>query len=441
MQLNLPADPLTGLLFGLLAGTGLALVLLLVWIGRRLGRLEAAARSGLEESRREARQNRAETAAENQRLRAEIAAGQKSHLDSLLRTITELGKLQAENLEAVEKRIRLLTEANNARLERLRETLEQQLKTLQENNEKKLDEMRRTVDEKLQSTLEKRLGESFKLVSERLEAVQRGLGEMQSLASGVGDLKRMLTNVKARGTWGEVQLGEILDQVLTPDQFARNVQTKAGSGAIVEFAIRLPGRDKEGPVWLPVDAKFPQEDYQRLLEAAEAADSEAVAKSAAALARAIEKSAAEIAEKYLDPPRTTDFAILFLPTEGLYAEVLRQPGMVEKLQRNYRIVAAGPTTLAALLNSLRMGFRTLAIEQRSSEVWQLLAAVKTEFSRFEEVLLKVKKQLETAAGTIEKTGVRTRAMERKLRAVEELPANEAARLLELDDGPPEESET
>jgi DNA recombination protein RmuC len=437
MQLNLPADPLIGLFGLLLAGLAAFLIFLLVRLSRRLGRLEEAVREGAAENRREARENRTEAAAESQRLRAEIAAGQKSHLDTVIRTLSELGRLQAENLAAVEKRIKLLTEANDARLEKLRETLEQQLRELQESNQKKLDEMRRTVDEKLQSTLEKRLGESFRLVSERLEAVQRGLGEMQSLASGVGDLKRMLTNVKTRGTWGEVQLGEILDQVLTPDQYARNVQTRAGSAAVVEYAIRLPGREEDSPVWLPVDAKFPQEDYQRLLEAAEAADSEAVAKAAAALARAVEKAAGEIAEKYLDPPRTTDFAILFLPTEGLYAEVLRQPGMVEKLQRRYRIVAAGPTTLAALLNSLRMGFRTLAIEKRSSEVWQILAAVKSEFSRFEEILAKVKKQLETAAGTLEKTGVRTRAMERKLRQVEELPATAAARLLELDDGPPD----
>jgi len=435
MHLNLPADPLAGLLLVLLAGGGLIFVLLLAWFSRRLARLEAAAAKNLADSRREARENRAETAAENQRLRAEIAAGQKSHLDSLVRTITEIGRSQAESLEAVENRIKLLTAANDARLERLRDTLERQLKTLQESNEKKLDEMRRTVDEKLQSTLEKRLGESFRLVSERLEAVQRGLGEMQSLASGVGDLKRMLTNVKARGTWGEVRLGEILDQILTPEQYARNVRTKAGSSAIVEYAIRLPGLDDRNPVWMPIDAKFPQEDYQRLLEAAEAADSAAVSRCTAELSRALEKAAREIAEKYLDPPRTTDFAIMFLPTEGLYAEALRQPGMVDKLQRRFRIVVAGPTTLAALLNSLRMGFRTLAIEKRSSEVWQVLAAVKTEFGKFEEILLKVKKQLETAAGTIEKTGVRTRAMERKLRQVEELPNEEAARLLELEDGP------
>jgi DNA recombination protein RmuC len=282
--------------------------------------------------------------------------------------------------------------------------------------------------------LEKRLGESFRLVSEQLEAVARGLGEMQKLASGVGDLKRMLTNVKTRGTWGEFQLGDILAQLLTPEQYAQNVKTKAGSDAIVEFAIRLPGRgENDTPVWLPIDAKFPQEDYLRLLDAAEQADREACERAASGLARAVEKAAAEITGKYLDPPRTTDFAILFLPTEGLYSEILRRPGLVEKLQADYRITVAGPTTLAALLNSLRMGFRTLAIEQRSSEVWQTLAAVKTEFSKFAVILEKVRRQLETAAGTIEQTGVRTRALERRLRAVEELPEAEAARLLKLDD--------
>ncbi|MBN2707222.1 MAG: DNA recombination protein RmuC, partial [Deltaproteobacteria bacterium] len=318
------------------------------------------------------------------------------------------------------------------RLERLRETVARQLQGLQENNEKKLEEMRRTVDEKLQNTLEKRLGESFRLVSERLEAVQRGLGDMRNLASGVGDLKRMLTNVKARGTWGEFQLGDILEQILAPEQYARNVQPKAGSGEIVEYAVRLPGAASEMEVWLPIDAKFLLEDYQRLLEAAAAADAEAEEKATGALLRSLQTSAREIALKYLDPPRTTDFAIMFLPTEGLYAEALRRPGLVETLQRQFRIVIAGPTTLAALLNSLRMGFRTLAIERRSSEVWKLLAAVKTEFGRFGETLERLKKQLDTASTTIDKTGVRTRAMARVLREVEALPDTEAERLLALE---------
>jgi DNA recombination protein RmuC len=302
------------------------------------------------------------------------------------------------------------------------------MKSLQENNEKKLDQMRQTVDEKLQSTLEKRLGESFKLVSERLEAVQRGLGDMQNLATGVGDLKRMLTNVKARGTWGEYQIGDILEQILTPDQFGKNVQPKDGTSEIVEYAIRLPGQDDSSNVWLPIDSKFPQEDYQRLVDAAEIADSDAVEQSTTALIRSIQNSAKDIADKYIEPPQTTDFAIMFLPTEGLYSEVLRQPGMVENLQQKFRVVVAGPTTLAAILNSLRMGFRTLAIEKRSSEVWTILSAVKTEFGKFGDVLLKVKKQLDTASNTIEKTGARTRAMERKLRGVEELPTDESTNL-------------
>jgi DNA recombination protein RmuC len=295
--------------------------------------------------------------------------------------------------------------------------------------------MRETVDEKLQSTLEKRLGESFKLVSERLEAVQHGLGEMQNLATGVGDLKRMLTNVKARGTWGEVQLSALLEQVLTPDQYGKNVNIKDGSQESVEYAIRLPGSDDdpESCVWMPIDSKFPQEDYLRLAESADAADAEGVQKATAALIRSIHNSAKEIRDKYIDPPKTTDFAIMFLPTEGLYAEVLRQPGQVEKIQQDYRVVIAGPTTLSAILNSLRVGFRTLAIEKRSSEVWKVLAAVKTEFGRFGDVLGKVKRQLKTASSTITQTEVRTRAMERKLRAVEELPAEATTEVLELPD--------
>jgi len=314
------------------------------------------------------------------------------------------------------------------------ETLDTQLKSLQQANEKKLDQMRQTVDEKLQNTLEKRLAESFKIVSERLEAVQRGLGEMQSLATGVGDLKRVLTNVKARGTWGEVQLGALLEQILTPDQYARNVQTREGSRETVEYAIRLPGagNDSRAAVcWLPIDSKFPQEDYLRLVSAADAADLDAVEKATVSLIRAVRSSAKEIADKYLDPPGTTDFAIMFLPTEGLYAEILRQPGLMEKLQQTFRVVVAGPTTLSAILSSLRMGFRTLAIEKRSSEVWNVLAAVKTEFGKFGDVLAKVKNHLDAASNTIDQTGVRTRAMKRKLREVEQLPMDASEKLLGL----------
>ncbi|MBW2247436.1 MAG: DNA recombination protein RmuC, partial [Deltaproteobacteria bacterium] len=306
---------------------------------------------------------------------------------------------------------------------------------LQESNEKKLDQMRETVDEKLQTTLEKRLGQSFKLVSERLEAVQHGLGEMQNLATGVGDLKRVLTNVKARGTWGEVQLGALLEQILTPDQYDKNVRIRADSQERVEYAIRLPGQDDnpESCVWMPIDSKFPQEDYLRLVEAADTADGDAVQKATAALLRSVHSSAKEIRDKYLNPPATTDFAIMFLPTEGLYAEVLRQPGQVEKIQQDYRIVVAGPTTLSAILSSLRIGFRTLAIEKRSSEVWKVLAAVKTEFGKFGHILKTVKRQLNTASNTIDQTGVRTRVMERKLRTVQELPSEESTKILELPD--------
>jgi DNA recombination protein RmuC len=439
----------------------------------------------------DARLGREEAAKSARELREEVAAVQKATTETVLQIIAEMGKAQQERLAEVEGRIKELTEANRGDLEKIRATLAEQLKNLQtsneskldqlrqvqkerlealearvrevlesnrqglekvrvglddrlkilqEGNEKKLDQMRQTVDEKLQSTLEKRLGESFKLVSERLESVQRGLGEMQSLATGVGDLKRVLTNVKTRGTWGEVQLGAILEQILTPEQYEKNVKTREHSQDMVEYAIKLPGsgRDADSIVWLPIDSKFPQEDYQRLLLAAEAADCDAVEKATAALVRAILLNAKEISSKYLNPPRTTDFAIMFLPTEGLYAEILRQPGLTEKLQQEHRVVIVGPTTLSATLSSLRMGFRTLAIEKRSSEVWEVLSAVKTEFGKFGEVLSRVKKQLKSAANTIDATEVRTRQMANKLKSVEELPATQAEQLLGLDEPPPDE---
>ena len=364
---------------------------------------------GLERTiREEFRALREESARAARELRDEIGAGQRASAESLSRTLGES-------------------------VERVRSTLDLQLKSLQESNEKKLEQMRATVDEKLQSTLEKRLGESFKLVSERLEAVQRGLGEMQNLAAGVSDLKRILSNVKARGTWAEVQLGALMEQILAPDQYARNVSVREDSREFVEYAVRLPGPDSgpETPVWLPIDSKFPQEDYLRLLEAAERADPEGTERAAAALARAIQTAAKDIAEKYIAPPRTTDFAIMFLSTEGLYAEVLRQPGQVEELQRRYRVVIAGPTTLAAILSSLRLGFQTLALQKHSREVWEILAAVKTEFGKFGETLGKVKKRLHEASEAIERTEVRTRAMERKLRGVEQLPGERAEEVLEL----------
>ncbi|CAD6550637.1 DNA recombination protein RmuC [Paraburkholderia metrosideri] len=326
-----------------------------------------------------------------------------------------------------------LTEANDRRFAEVRATIEQRLKDIEANNSAKLEEMRRTVDEKLHATLEQRLGESFKLVSDRLEQVHRGLGEMQTLAAGVGDLKKVLTNVKTRGTWGEVQLEALLEQLLTADQYAKNVATVPKSSDRVEFAIKLPGRAEQGsaatPVWLPIDAKFPREDYERLIDAQERADPVAVEEASRSLEARIRAEARAIAEKYVSPPHTTDFALLFLPTEGLYAEVLRRPGLSDLLQRDYRVTIAGPTTLTALLNSLQMGFRTLAIEKRSSEVWQVLGAVKTEFGKFGDVLAKTKAQLETVTRSIEAAETRTRMMNRKLRDVEALPGDEASGLL------------
>lgn len=405
-------------------------ILLLIIVKRSSGGESARLEHLLREEFRLGREESARSARE---LREEMAANQRSSSDTVVNTMKALGNSQNGQLETVTSQIREMTNSNELRLEGLRSTVDEQMKNLQQNNEKKLEQMRATVDEKLQSTLEKRLGESFKLVSERLEAVQRGLGEMQSLANGVGDLKRVLTNVKTRGTWGEFHLGAILEQILTPDQYAENVQTKEGSGERVEFAIKLPGRaeDNDSIVWLPIDAKFPQEDYQRLCDASEAADAEAVKKAQESLVRSVEASAREIHDKYLNPPFTTDFAIMYLPTEGLYAEVYRHPGMIEKLQHQLRVTVAGPSTLAAFLNSLRMGFRTLAIEKRSSEVWQILAAVKTEFDKFGNVLVKVKRQLASASNTIEETERRTRAMARKLKDVEQLPEDTAEEILSL----------
>ncbi|MGI5014117.1 MAG: DNA recombination protein RmuC [Janthinobacterium lividum] len=322
-----------------------------------------------------------------------------------------------------------LTESNAQRMLEVRGTLETKIRDLQLDNAKRLEEMRQTVDEKLHATLETRLTESFRQVSERLEKVHQGLGEMQALAIGVGDLKRVLTNVKTRGTWGEVQLEMLLEQVLTVDQYAKNVETVAGSNARVEFAIKLPGVVDGGPpLWLPIDAKFPKEQYERLLEAAETADAEGVARFGAELERAVRGEAKTICEKYVSPPQTTDFAILFLPTEGLYAEVMRRPGLADDLQRSLRVTIAGPSTLSALLNSLQMGFRTLALEKRSSEVWQVLGAVKTEFTKFGDVLATTKATLEKAAKNIESAEVRSRQMARKLKSVEALPS-EAAQLM------------
>ena len=360
--------------------------------------------------------------------------GDSERVERVLREEQRAGRGElAESLARLAEQLRQtlsgLTADNEKRLNEVRATLDAQLKSLQTDNAAQLEKMRVIVDEKLQSTLNTRLGESFKLISERLEAVQRGLGEMQSLATGVGDLKRVLSNVKTRGTFGEVQLGALLEQMLTADQYAANVATVPHSNERVEFAIRLPGQDRDAPVWLPVDCKFPIEDYQRLLDAQERADVEAAAAAAHALERRVREEAKTIRAKYVAPPHTTDFAILFLPTEGLYAEVIRRPGLFEVLQREHRVTIAGPTTLTAILNALQMGFRTLAIEQRSSEVWQLLGAVKNEFGKFGDILDKVRKKLAEASRQIDETGVRSRAIERKLRNVESLPVSESQALL------------
>ena len=356
--------------------------------------------------------------------------------------MTHIATLQNNQIDMFAQQLAKLTESNERRLGEVRTTLEQKLKDIEANNAARLDEMRRTVDEKLHATLEQRLGESFRMVSDRLEQVHRGLGEMQMLAQGVGDLKRVLTNVKTRGTWGEVQLEMLLQQILTPEQYARNVETVPNSGARVEFAIRLPGKEVgvgnaagnsngngNGTVWLPIDAKFPKEQYERLTDAQEHGDVDGVAAAGRELEVAIKREAQTIAEKYLSPPATTDFAILFLPTEGLYAEVLRRPGLTDLLQRNHRVTVAGPTTLTAVLNSLQMGFRTLAIEQRSSEVWSLLGAVKSEFGKFAGILEKAEKQISTVGRSLGEASRKTRTIELRLRGVESLGSEQTDLLL------------
>jgi DNA recombination protein RmuC len=440
------------LLVLLLIAVAIVLVLLVVLLLRRpdaaldslRGRIEDALREEQRAGRGELRQQLDSLGAnQGQRIDAfgrslvDLTARTDARLDELRVALNddahkarlELATRQQQFADALVTQLRELSDRNEQRLGELRATLEQKLRELQTGNEAKLEQMRATVDEKLQSTLETRLGESFRLVSERLEQVQRGLGEMQQLAAGVGDLKRVLTNVKTRGIYGEVQLAALLEQVLTIEQYEQNVATVPGSSERVEFVVRLPGAEPGQAVRLPIDAKFPREDYERLLDAQDRADAVAVAEAAQALERQIKVEAKRIRDKYLAPPHTTDFALLFLPTEGLYAEVLRRPGLFEVLQREYRVTLVGPTTLLALLNSLQMGVRTLAIEQRSGEVRQLLGAVKTEFGKFAGVLEKAHKQLDTVQTSIRDAGVRTRAIERQLRKVEELPSDEARRLL------------
>ena len=375
----------------------------------------------------------------------EVAALQKGQLDSFSSQHSQLSANAELKMELLREslmrslssaqelsiaQVKQLTETITRRLEEVRAVVDARLKSLQEDNGNKLEAMRATVDEKLQGTLEKRLGDSFRQVSDRLEQVHKGLGEMQTLASGVGDLKKVLTNVRVRGNWGEVQLGNLLEQTLTRDQYALNVPVTGEGRERVEFAIKLPGRtDDDKPVWLPIDAKFPQEDYQRLVDASERSDSDGVEAASKALADRVWRSAKDIRDKYIRAPMTTDFGILFLPTEGLYAEVLRRPGLADELQRELRIVIAGPTTLAALLNSLQMGFRTLAIQKQSSEVWKVLGGVKSDFGKFSDILDSVKKKLDSASSTIEDAQSRTVQIAKKLRKVEALPPGSQEPLL------------
>jgi DNA recombination protein RmuC len=346
-----------------------------------------------------------------------MASAQKTQLETLA---AQLGAIRTELSDAVS---------------RLTETTEKKLEALQNDNAQKLEQIRRTVDEQLQTTLEKRLGESFQLVSERLEQVHRGLGEMQTLAAGVGDLKKLLSNVRARGTWGEVQLGMLLEQLLTADQYATNVAT-TGTAERVEFAIKLPGGEGDAPVWLPIDAKFPKEDYERLLDAVERADAAAIEESSRQIELRVRQCAKDISQKYIEPPKTTDFAIMYLPTEGLYAEVLRRGGLIEALQREHRVTVSGPTTLAAILNSLQMGFRTLAIQKRSSEVWEVLGTVKTQFGKYAAILERIQKKLAEADKVVEEGLTRTRVIQRNLKNVQEMPALAAEIAIPLDAGEP-----
>lgn len=381
--------------------------------------------------REEMQKNREEANINAKSLREEILSNMKLMGEVVVKNMGELGNLQKTQLNIFSERLNNLSEVTEKRLEKMRDTIESRLNILQDQNSKKLDEMRAIVDEKLHATLEKRLGESFKLVSERLELVHKGLGEMQHLVSSVGDLKKVLTNIKARGIWGEIQLGSLLEQILSPEQFVKNVITKRGSNERVEFAIKLPGSNEDkGEVFLPIDAKFPIESYQKLIEAYDEANQIKIKELLGQLENTIKNEAKKIREKYVDPPYTTDFAIMFLPTEGLFAEVLRISGLCERVQSEFRVVVTGPTTLAALLNSLQMGFRTLAIEKRSSEVWELLGAVKSEFGKFGDLLEKTNEKLKQASKTIEDATKKTRTIEKKLKDVQSIPQETSERLLE-----------
>lgn len=416
---------------------------LLLWQARRgfvdlshlAGRLEVL--QSLQERtdrsvRDEVAQFRAEMQTKGQQERAELASSFKAFGDSVQKNMVDIAHLQASQMEGFAAQLSVMTLTNERKMEDVRLIIDEKLKQIQEDNSRQLDRMRETVDEKLQGTLEKRLGESFRQVSDRLEQVHQGLGDMRNLAAGVGDLKRVLTNVKARGTWGEVQLGAILDEILTSEQFTRNVKIKPGSNDLVEFAIKLPAQGDESaePILIPVDAKFPVEDYYRLLDAQEMADAAAVEEAARQLEATIKKAARDIAQKYVDPPKTTDFGIMFLPSEGLYAEVIRRTAMVQQIQREQHIVVTGPSTFAAFLNSLQMGFRSLAIQKRSTEVWKLLGGVKSSFGKFGESLDTIQKRLEQAANSVDDARKKSKTIQNKLRGVEVMPGDSSALLLE-----------
>jgi DNA recombination protein RmuC len=372
--------------------------------------------------------------AEMGRNREEHSGNFRSFGEAVQKRMLEIASLQKGQLEGFAQQMGSLTASNEQRMDKLRETVELRLKWLQEDNAKKLDQMRATVDEKLHETLEKRLGESFKQVSGQLEQVHKGLGEMQTLAAGVGDLKKVLSNIKTRGTLGEVQLHNLLEQILTPDQYTANVATKPGSDARVEFAVRLPGRDDK-PLWLPIDAKFPQEDYLRIVEAQELGNQTALLEANRQFDKTVVGMAKLICDKYIAPPNTTDFAVMFLVNEASYATVLSRPGLFDTMLRDHKVIVAGPTTIAALLSSLSLGFRTLSIEKRSSEVWRLLGAIKTEFMTFGTLLDKTRKKLDEASSSIDTAASRTRRIQKKMQGIEELPVSEAAELLGVEQMP------
>lgn len=374
--------------------------------------------------------SRKESADSEKRLREELSSLFKGFGDSLDKRMSESASTQNKNFEGFSIKLTELIDKNDTRMNKVREVIEKKLESIQKDNGEKLEAMRVTVDEKLHATLEKRFGESFKVVSDRLEAVHKGLGEMQTLALGVGDLKKVLSNVKSRGTWGEAQLSNLIEEILTPEQYEKNVKTKKSSKDVVEYAVKLPGNDEDiKQVWLPIDAKFPLEDYQRLIEAQEQGNLLLIEELSKSLEIRIKSEAKDIRDKYLNPPYTTDFGILFVPIESLYAEVLRRPGLFEQIRREYRVIIAGPTTTQVILNSLQMGFRTLTIQKRSSEVWTLLGAVKTEFSKFGDLLEKTHKKMQEASNTIEDAVTKTRTIERKLNKVQNLPVVEAEKLV------------